>query len=1134
MPTPMKNNHGIALGIDVGSTTVKLVVVDRERNEIVWKRYQRHETRQAETLLELLLAVYADLPELSKYNPHAYITGSGAGPLSQSLGARFVQEVNAVTLAVEQLHPEVNSVIELGGQDAKIILFKPGAQPGERRVITSMNDKCASGTGATLDKCIAKLNMSSAQLAALQFDGQKLHHVAAKCGVFAETDIVNLIKAGVPADEVMNSLADAIVMQNLTVLTRGNTLLDKVLLLGGPNTYLPFLQTCWRERIHQLWCERNHPAQSLAPEEAVILPDNAQYFAAFGAVIFGQQQAREVVSFRGVDGLRDYIEAGRTRRLSLVAGSALVESEQQLTTFDQRYRGRPFQPKRFTPASRVQGYIGVDGGSTSSKAVLLSEEGEVLFKAYQISRGNPIEDCKQLLRSIVDYVAGQGCELQVQGFGVTGYAAEVLERSIGCDANVVETIAHMLSAQHYYGDDIDVICDIGGQDIKVLFLENGVIKNFKLSNQCSAGNGMLLQSMAEQFGVAMGDYAEVAFSARLSPKYSYGCAVFLDSDRVNFQREGYNKAELFAGLAQVLPKNVWQYVVQVPRLAELGRRYVLQGGTQYNLAAVKAQVDYIETRVPGAEVMVHPHCGEAGAIGAALEARRVRASGASASSFVGLEQALDLQYTTRTDEETRCRFCENLCSRTFIDTQTPDGRTARYIAGFSCEKGMVESQQAVVALHKERKHLQSLYPNLIEKELRHLFNGRRIAEQIRASEPVTDRQPGLWQRWWRNKSSATRLQPAQVRIGIPRCLNTYSIAPFLQAYLFALGVPERHVLFSDTSSEELWQKGGKFGAIDPCYPAKVSLAHVYQLLSEKQRRHPLDFVWFPSLITLPNFLHHTMADTTCPVVAGTPGVARAAFTKEEDHFARHGVDYVDEALAFDQEAILAEQLYQTWGQRLAISRRQSDHACTAGWRALQQIDDTMQQEGRALLDWAEQQQRIVLLLLARPYHNDPGLNHEIIEEFQSLGYPCLTLRSIPRDEHYLQRYFQHDLASGRIESVFDIRDVWPENYSVNSAQKVWGAKFAARHPQVAVLDLSSFKCGHDAPTYGIINNVLAASGTPHLCLHDIDANKPGGSIKIRVRTYAYALERYRQRLLPKETAPSAQPQTEKRISAHVR
>jgi activator of 2-hydroxyglutaryl-CoA dehydratase len=315
--------------------------------------------------------------------------------------------------------------------------------------------------------------------------------------------------------------------------------------------------------------------------------------------------------------------------------------------------------------------------------VLVDEDGNILKKVYQLSKGNPISDMKEMFAALRAWATDQGARIDVIGFGVTGYAGDVMDKALNADANIVETIAHMMSAVHYFGKDIDVICDIGGQDIKVLFMQHGDVKNFKLSNQCSAGNGMLLQAMADQFGLPVTEYAATAFKAGLSPKFSYGCAVFLDSDRVNFQKEGFAKEELLAGLAMVLPKNIWQYVVQIPRMAELGRKYVLQGGTQHNLAALKAQVDYIKARVPNAEIHLHPHTGEAGAIGAAMEALRV-VKRRGKSRFVGLDAAIDITFTSKNDEDTRCTFCPNHCSRTFIDTATPDGSTARYISGFSC------------------------------------------------------------------------------------------------------------------------------------------------------------------------------------------------------------------------------------------------------------------------------------------------------------------------------------------------------------------------------------------------------------------------------------------------------------------
>jgi activator of 2-hydroxyglutaryl-CoA dehydratase/predicted nucleotide-binding protein (sugar kinase/HSP70/actin superfamily) len=1112
----------LAMGIDVGSTTVKAVVCDPDSLEILWSDYQRHETQQPEKVADFLARIEAAFPDATF---EVFMTGSGSSPLCPHIGARFVQEVNAVTVAVEKLHPDVGSVIELGGQDAKIIIFREqeGADgKREKTAITSMNDKCASGTGATIDKCMLKVGMKESAVGELQFDPTKLHHVAAKCGVFAETDIVNLVKSGIPSGEIMNSLADAIVHQNLSVLTRGNTLKHKVLLLGGPNTYLPFLVECWRMRIPETWASRGYEVPDLPVEELIATPDNALYYAAYGAVVFGVlDQIDEKPVYRGREPLQHYIDVGRSAHLAASSAGPLVATHDELDAFLAEFTIPAFTPATFAPGQVVRGAIGLDGGSTSSKAVLVDHDtGEILYKSYRLSEGNPIQDTKEILADIKGYVHGQGAVLECTGFGATGYAAQVLEESVRADVNIVETIAHMASAVRYV-PDADVVCDIGGQDIKVLFLtptkEGGRdVKDFRLSNQCSAGNGMLLQAMADQFGVPLEKYADTAFSASLAPKFSYGCAVFLDADRVNFQKEGFTSTQMLAGLAQVLPKNVWQYVVQVPRLAEFGRVFVLQGGTQRNLAAVKAQVDYIRDRVPDARIVVHPHTGEAGAIGAAMETLRV-VKRRGHSTFIGLDAAIDLSYTTKNDAETVCHFCPNECSRTFIDTETPDGRTSRYISGFSCENGTVEDKAALKRLKKERNALRKRFPNLVEEEAALAFKhfhepepmplagtSKRDVAVRRLSFKRVARQ--ALKRGFRRSG----VDLSQVKVGIPRVMNLYTLGPWFRTYFEALGMPRQNIVFSEPTSEEMWIEGGRYGSIDPCFPSKVIQAHVHELIFEahadpRKRRGPLDYIFYPCITHIPSWLQNTMDTASCPIVAGSPNVVKAAFTKEVDFFARAGMEYVDPALTFTEPNLLKRAMFETWGPRLGITEDESDFACEQAAAALQAFDDRMQARGRAILEELERENRVGIVVLGRPYHNDPGLNHGIPEEFQVRGYPILSVRSLPRDPATLARLFPDD-------DGLDIRDVWPENYSANSAQKVWAARFAARHPNLAVLDLSSFKCGHDAPTYGIIDKIIGTAKVPYAALHDLDANKPGGSILIRVKTTVHKLKLVQEEL----------------------
>ncbi|WP_437924743.1 BadF/BadG/BcrA/BcrD ATPase family protein [Sorangium sp. So ce291] len=1129
----------VVVGIDVGSTTVKAVVLDPQTLEILWSDYQRHQTKQPEKVLELLEVIEATFPASPRESWRVFMTGSGAAPLCAGLGAKFVQEVNAVTLAVENLHPDVGSVIELGGQDAKIIIFQRDEKTGDKTAAPSMNDKCASGTGATIDKCMIKVGLPSSDVVQIHFDDSKLHHVAAKCGVFAETDIVNLVKSGIPSTEILCSLADAIVLQNLSVLTRGSTLKHKVILLGGPNTYLPFLQECWRKRIPETWDERGYAWPKDRPvEETIFVPENAQYYAAFGACVYGLKEAAEVGRYAGKAGLVEYMTNGRKARLGESAGPPLVKTRNEVDEFRKLYSIPKFTPMKLEPGQVVRGVIGLDGGSTSSKAVLIDEESNIVCKAYQLSKGNPIQDAKELLAQLRQYVADQGATLDVLGFGGTGYAADVLQECMRADVNIVETVAHMMSAVKFFGD-VDVICDIGGQDIKVLFMKNGDIANFRLSNSCSAGNGMLLQAMADQFGLKVTEYADTAFGAELAPKFSYGCAVFLDTDRVNFQKEGFSKEELLAGLAQVLPKNVWQYVVQIPRLAALGTRYVLQGGTQYNLAAVKAQVDYIKERVPGAEVFVHPHTGEAGALGAAFETLRV-VKRRGRSTFIGIDAAIALEYTTKNDEETVCHFCPNECKRTFIDAKRPDGSTSRYISGFSCEKGTVESEQAMLELVAERKKIAKQFPNLVDYEsklaFRHFYDTAPLPEEGAPVKDVVVKKGFLGirrvetTRPFRRSGPETRERLRRVRIGIPRVLNIYSTGPYYRAYFEALGIPKQNVVFSDATSEEMWVEGGKYGSIDPCFPSKVAQAHVHNLLfhhhSDEKKLH---YIFFPILTHVPSFGEGVMDKTSCPIVAGVPDVMKAAFTKEVDFFKTRGIEYLDPPLTFSEMTLTARRMFETWGPRLGITEDESDHAHREGMRALSQFERDLQDKGRAILETVEAENRVAILMVGRPYHSDPGLNHGIPEEFQVLGYPVLSVRSIPRDMEYLARYFKDEIANG--QHPLDINDVWPENYSANSAQKVWAVKFAARHPNVVLLDLSSFKCGHDAPTYGIIDSIVSSSATPYAALHDIDANKPGGSIKIRVKTYAHSLKLHEEALedAAKKKAQLVQRIDEKRL-----
>mgnify|MGYP001059433300 FL=1 len=1087
-------------GIDVGSTTVKAVVADAETDEILWKDYRRHETRQLDTLLDFLERMERET-DFGPGNGRVFLTGSGASIFTELIGAKFVQEVLAASLAVERRCPEASSYVEIGGQDAKIVIMRRDPGGGPVKKFPSMNDKCAGGTGSVIDKISKKLGIPLEDLSRLRYDGLRLHPVAGKCGVFAETDINGLQKQGIPAEELMASLFEAFVVQNLQVLARGHTLLPQVLLLGGPNAFIPGMREAWVHNITLMWRERGvRIPEGSRPGDLIRAPQDAEYYGALGAIEFGRDEEAEVGHYLGSGKLRDlHAERSRGEGRSGTGIPALARSEEEVASFLAAYAPPPFVPPKFSPGDIARGFIGIDGGSTSTKAVLLSPGGEVLARAYQLSKGNPIQDTVEILEKLRGQVESQGARIEVLGAATTGYAKDTLRDVIRADVALVETVAHTKSALHYY-DVPDVIVDVGGQDIKLMVLKDGRVKDFKLNTQCSAGNGYFLQAISEGFGYRVEQFAEVAFTAREMPVFPYGCAVFLQSDIASFQGQGWKPNEILAGLAAVLPKNVWLYIAKVPNLAELGTRFILQGGTQNNLAAVKAQIDFIQQRFRGTgktpEITVHKHAGEAGAIGTAFEAMTLWRQG-RATTFIGLDAVRRIEYRTTVGEETRCPFCKNHCLRTFIDIGG-QGEAPRRLIIAPCEKGAAEDLGAMKAIQAELDAARDTNPNLVE------YAGREVWKMPASGQarPVPA---------WNLRRKSVMERRGRFRVGIPRVLGMYAYAPLFSAYFGSLGVAAENIVYSDVTSEEMFRAGSKRGSIDPCYPSKLGLAHVHNLLFEKHRKKALDCIFFPMLDILRTPLSIRAANA-CPTTALTPEVVRAAFTKETDLFAENGLRYINPLLDMAKPQLLARQLYAELHPLLGLARKENLEAVYAGYAALEEYEANLQRRARDIIDRLEKEGRIGIVLLGRPYHHDPGIHHGIPEELQRRGYPVLSQSTLPMDGDLLDRLFGDEVAAGVIEHPLDISDVWKHSYSANSAHKVWAAKFTARHPNLIAVEMSNFKCGHDAPIYATIERIIEMSGTPFFAFKDIDENRPTGSIRLRVETIDYFLKRYGKEL----------------------
>jgi predicted nucleotide-binding protein (sugar kinase/HSP70/actin superfamily) len=703
------------------------------------------------------------------------------------------------------------------------------------------------------------------------------------------------------------------------------------------------------------------------------------------------------------------------------------------------------------------------------------------------------------------------------------------------------------------------------------------------------------------------EFADIAFSAKSMPSFGYGCAVFMQSDIVNFQRQGWRSEEILAGLADVLPKNVFLYVASIPNLAALGTRFVLQGGTQNNLAVVKAEVDFIKSsfRANGKEpeIIVHEHCGESGAIGAAQEALRLWRNGRT-TTFIGLEAVANIRYRTTRNEDTRCYFCKNNCLRTFIDVdvtgeQSPEhdrtdavggdrAATAKEVAevvatlpaleqiqanlppveshgscstggGHSsptlfkakveplvqiqlapgsnkvvelpkpvefqprktkvplrmgeqrliiatCEKGAVEDLDEMKDIKADIDKIKSVNPNYVDIAARDVFRHHDV-------EVVSDPMPstkGLFVSKAVKERASLMERRKDFRVGIPRLLNTYTYAPFFNAYFASLGLKSENIIYSDYTTPELYRAGASRGAIDPCYPSKIGIAHVYNLLATKHAKKPLHAIWFPMYDVLHSHLVNLTGSNACPTVTATPETVKAAFTKESDIFSENNVLYMDPILNLQDEKICADQMFKAWAPVLGVTREENERAITVGFKSLHECEAEIRRQARQTLDQLEREDRIGIVMLGRVYHHDPGLNHEIMEEFQKLGYPVFSQSTLPLDEDLLERLFGEEVRAGLITHPLDISDVWKNRYSTSTNHKVWAAKFTARHPNLVALEVSSFKCGHDAPIYGVIEGIIEQSGTPYFSFKDLDENKPSGSIRIRVETIDYFLRRYRE------------------------
>lgn len=628
----------MSLGIDVGSTTVKAVVMDEERN-VLYAKYVRHLSKVRETVLSQLAEIKKTIGE----GPFRIcFTGSAALGLSERAHLPFVQEVESAYLCIKTMYPTADCAIELGGEDAKIIFITGGL---EQR----MNGSCAGGTGAFIDQMATLLHVSLPELDSMALAAEKAYPIASRCGVFAKTDVQAILNQGARKEDVAYSIFDAVAEQTVAGLAQGREIAGNVLFLGGPLFYLKGLRKAFKERL------------KLTDEQAVF-PEDADTFMAKGASFYAMSLGDAPLA---ISEIANRIETAPTST-NLIHGSPLFENENEYRAFLERHQDFHLEEKDI---GQYEGkaYLGIDEGSTTTKVVLIGEDCSLLYSHYEPNQGLPIEKIVAQLKTIYERA---NPKMQIVSSAVTGYGEDLIISALGVDYGLVETLAHFKAAS-YFQPNVDFILDIGGQDIKCFKIKNQAIDSIMLNESCSSGCGSFLQSFAEALGYSVAEFSRLGLYARSPVELGSRCTVFMNSSVKQAQRDGASFEDISAGLSRSVVKNALYKVIRVHDYHDLGEHIVCQGGTFLNDAVLRSFEQEI-----GFEV-TRPTCaGIMGAFGAALYAKEKGGKG-------GLATPQELENFTYTTTNTTCKGCTAHCALTMLRFNNK----RVFISGNKCEKG---------------------------------------------------------------------------------------------------------------------------------------------------------------------------------------------------------------------------------------------------------------------------------------------------------------------------------------------------------------------------------------------------------------------------------------------------------------
>ena len=1015
------------VGVDVGSTTTKFVVIDTVSHECVYSVYERHHAHQIESMKPLL----ADIGEkFAGAHLRMAMSGSGGKAIADVLGVPYIQEVVANSIAVQALHPNARCAVELGGQDAKMIFFEQDPRTGRLQVADMrMNGSCAGGTGAFIDEIATLLKTPVEEINALAEAGQTVYNISGRCGVYAKTDIQPLLNQGALKEDIALSTFHAIAKQTLGGLAQGLDINPPVIFEGGPLTFNPRLISVFAERLN-------------LSDDNIIIPDKPETIVAQGAAYALEGMFADVDATIDVPTLLAALEAapaaleGEAQR-----GVPFFATEEEHAAFTKRHELAPAPAFDYEPGSRVCAYLGIDSGSTTTKFVLLDEDENLIDEFYSSNEGEPLDIAKEALVKMADKYAQAGVELNIIACGTTGYGETLFANAFHADTHVVETVAHSVAAANYV-PDVSFILDIGGQDMKAIWVNDGIVTDILVNEACSSGCGSFLESFGKSLGIATREIAPAAFRSTNPAVLGSRCTVFMNSSVVTEQKNGKSPDDIMAGLCRSIIENVFTKVIRVSNVASLGSKIVVQGGTFMNDAVLAAFEQYVNKQVTRA-----PYPGLMGAIGAALLTKRkveetIAETGCYQSSFIGLDAVRDFTYEQ--DSNVVCPFCGNACSRTIV--RFADGSVS--VTGNRCERGEIAGDPKDAS----------------------------VREAVRAVTAKKDSVPNLFplrQKLLFADYDCEVLLPAQnVIIGLPRVLALWDTAPFWTTFLRALGFD---VKLSRLSTHRMYEKGLHAVTSDTvCFPAKLVHGHIRDLVDAK-----VDRIFMPIVTTVASENTEKTSESMCAVVKGFPMVIRNSDNPEE----RFGIPFDDPLFHWysdkDRERQLTEYMEKTFGITPRITARAIEFADEAMRSFRAQLVDA----GAKVLEDVRRAGRYAVVLGSRPYHNDPLVNHDLPEMFTAQGIPVLTPDAVPGINEV-------DLSHSRIDIVNNFH-----------ARMLSGAIIAASSDYLEFAQIVSFGCGHDAYLSDEIIRMMKEVGGKTPLVLKVDESDVPGPLRIRVRSF---------------------------------